>query len=106
MTKQFQENGYVTVDDLVDRIYRLQVRCIISSPAIMTKKGEALSLERFGDWSVFVAGDQDMVVKQFKIYTGDIDRFNWVNDKFELACRSAGYPFLKKDWDWECDDTE
>jgi hypothetical protein len=99
MTKEFQENGYVTVDDLIDRIYRLQVRCIISSPAIMS----ILTLERFGDWSDFVVDNQMMVVKQFRIYTGCEDQFNWVNDKFELACKSAGYPFLKKKWDWECD---
>ena len=90
---KFQENGYITEECVFNRILRLQMRYVIVA-SIMKHKGEALTLRHDGIWSDFgtdSSGGQFLL--HFRIYTGDKDRFNWVNDKFAAACERAGYPF-------------
>jgi hypothetical protein len=95
---EFQENGYLTLEGLVERILRLQIRYIIIPSSIMEKKGEILTLKRYGDWSDFGTDSPDMFLKHFRIYTGDEDRFNWVSDKFEEVCKHTFYPFRRTEW--------
>jgi hypothetical protein len=95
--REFQENGYVTVDGLVERILRLQMRYIIVA-SLMKHKGETLTLKRYGDWSDFGTDSLDMFLVHFRIYTGDKERFNWVSDKFKVACDSVFYPFRRTEW--------
>ena len=92
MTK-FQENGYVTVENLQDRLYRLWTTA---------EKGNTV-LRRDGEWSDagchIKTADMDVFKKYFRIYTGDRDRFAWVNAKLKAACEPMGYPFVETKWD-------
>lgn len=76
---------------------RMQAQYIIQPSSIMKQLDDKIILKRDGMWSE-VGCQADKFDKYFKIYTGDRDRFNWVNDKLEIACELMGYPFLRMEW--------
>ena len=94
----FQENGYLTDQSLQERMIRLQIQGIIQ-PLIMRQLNDPIILKRDGDWSEIGCQSADKFDKYFKIYTGDRDRFDWVNDKLKVACKFMDYPFLRMEWD-------
>lgn len=91
----FQENGYITEQDFSNRLQLLQ--CCGIQPDSMREYGNHIILKRNGSWS-HVGCQSDDFSEYFEIYTGDRDRFNWVNDKLEIACGLMDYPFLRMEW--------
>lgn len=90
MTNLKNENGFVTVHDLIFRMHRFR-----------PPKGDYYAMRQairgsFAEVGV-MAYDKEMLVL-FKIYAGNEELYNYIKELFERAAKGLGYPCKAQPW--------